>query len=567
MDNQVLREEVAGKATKSYQYAPWGQQLTQIKHKDDGSREYSQFIYRPRGDVVGITKEDGKTRATYGYTAYGKDDESQFTGVDKPGATPEGEEPYNAFRFNASRWDASSGTYDMGFRNYDPGLNRFLTRDSYGGALADMGLAMDPFTGNRYAFAGGNPISFVELDGHLFGMSWSDIGHAALDVAGMVPVIGEVADVANGIWYAAEGNYVDAALSMASAIPLAGNAVAAAKLAKTGKKIADGIDTARDLEKAAENAKAVQNGVEATTDTSKAVPSNTPKPKAEEPTAPKQNSSPEDSCLVRPNSFVPGTKVVMADGTSKAIEQLKEGDGVLATDVESGENQLRTVTNVRSVEGKKTFITFTVDLDGAAGSKTGSITSTDAHLVWLPDSGMWAKAGQLRPGMWLQSAAGDWIQVTAVKRTVKHERVHNLTVDGVHSYYVVANDTPLLVHNCGGTVGGHKTSCTCATGGTPVGPRNASLAGGTHPKTGVPFDGQGFPDFSAHKDPSVPDVSITLTGDPKKDFRLADKAAGITEAYRKGTWTWHHHQDCGRMQLVNMAIHAKTGHTGGASIC
>ncbi|MER7441498.1 hypothetical protein [Micromonospora avicenniae] len=52
MDNQVLREEVAGKASKSYQYAPWGQQLTQIKHKDDGGREYSQFIYRPRGDVA-----------------------------------------------------------------------------------------------------------------------------------------------------------------------------------------------------------------------------------------------------------------------------------------------------------------------------------------------------------------------------------------------------------------------------------------------------------------------------------------------------------------------------------
>ncbi|MER6590912.1 hypothetical protein ABT214_03425 [Micromonospora purpureochromogenes] len=63
------------------------------------------------------------TGAMYGYTAYGKDDESQFTGVDKPGAQAEGEEPYNAFRFNASRWDAGSGTYDMGFRNYDPGLN------------------------------------------------------------------------------------------------------------------------------------------------------------------------------------------------------------------------------------------------------------------------------------------------------------------------------------------------------------------------------------------------------------------------------------------------------------
>ncbi|MFJ3101311.1 hypothetical protein [Streptomyces sp. NPDC086835] len=42
-------------------------------------------------------------------------------------------------------------------------------------------------------------------------------------------MIGEVADVANGIWYAAEGNYADAALSMAAAIPGIGAAATAAK--------------------------------------------------------------------------------------------------------------------------------------------------------------------------------------------------------------------------------------------------------------------------------------------------------------------------------------------------
>ena len=55
----------------------------------------------------------------------------------------------------------------MGFRDYSPGLNRFLTRDSYNGALADLHLGLDPFTGNRYAFAGGNPITGIELDGHI----------------------------------------------------------------------------------------------------------------------------------------------------------------------------------------------------------------------------------------------------------------------------------------------------------------------------------------------------------------------------------------------------------------
>ena len=50
-------------------------------------------------------------------------------------------------------------------------------------------------------------------------------------------MVGEVADVANGIWYAAEGNHVDAALSFASAIPLAGYAASRAKAVRYGAKV------------------------------------------------------------------------------------------------------------------------------------------------------------------------------------------------------------------------------------------------------------------------------------------------------------------------------------------
>ncbi len=57
--------------------------------------------------------------------------------------------------------------YDMGFRDYNPGLNRFLLRDTYNGALDDLSLGLDPWTANRYAFTDGNPISNVELDGHI----------------------------------------------------------------------------------------------------------------------------------------------------------------------------------------------------------------------------------------------------------------------------------------------------------------------------------------------------------------------------------------------------------------
>ncbi|MFF3350618.1 DNRLRE domain-containing protein [Streptomyces sp. NPDC002779] len=438
LDTTLLRETVDGKADKDYQYLAGGQRATQIKHKDDGAKEVSQYVTSPRGDIEAITKEDGKTRATYGYTAYGSDDSSQMTGADKPSSGGEEQDSYNAFRFNSSRFDASSGTYDMGFRNYDPGLNRFLTRDSYSGALSDMSLATDPFTGNRYAFAGGNPISFVELDGHLFGLSLSDIGHAALDVVGMVPVVGEVADVANGIWYAAEGNYADAALSLASAIPLVGYGATAVKAGKYAAKGSEAADTANDARKTADNA---GDAVDTANDARKA--------DGPDGTTTKSPDKP-DAKTCKTNSFVPGTQVVLPDGSTTAIEKLKVGDQVVATDPETGQTEPRYVTNARSHKGEKALVTLTVDRDGKDGeAKPVEITSTAAHLYWLPDFGRWVEAEDLKSGMWLQTSAGTWVQITAIDTAHRTERVYNLSVEGVHTYYVGAGHTAVLVHNCG----------------------------------------------------------------------------------------------------------------------
>ncbi|MEU5726133.1 RHS repeat-associated core domain-containing protein, partial [Micromonospora sp. NPDC047738] len=177
LSSEVLDEEVAGKLTKSYQYSPWGQRLSQITHKDDGANESAYYGYDRHTDVEQLTDEAGDTSATYGYTAYGKNDEAQFTGIDKPNAEDPSKEPYNAYRFNAKRWDQNSESYDMGFRNYSPGLNRFLSRDNYNGALADMRLGLNPWTGNRYGFGGGNPISAIEIDGHDF---WDNLGEAVV---------------------------------------------------------------------------------------------------------------------------------------------------------------------------------------------------------------------------------------------------------------------------------------------------------------------------------------------------------------------------------------------------
>lgn len=63
---------------------------------------------------------------------------------------------------------------------------------------------------------------------------WGGVVHTALDVVGMIPVVGEVADGANALIYAAEGDAVNAALSAASMLPVGGQAATAAKWGKKG---------------------------------------------------------------------------------------------------------------------------------------------------------------------------------------------------------------------------------------------------------------------------------------------------------------------------------------------
>ncbi|TDC41445.1 ricin-type beta-trefoil lectin domain protein [Micromonospora sp. KC213] len=157
-----------------------------------------------------------------------------------------------------------------------------------------------------------------------------------------------------------------------------------------------------------------------------------------------------DSCT-RPSSFVPGTKVLMADGSRKPIEKVKPGDKVKVTDPKSGRVEVETVTAAIQSQGAKNLVRVTVDTDGGEGSATAEVVATEAHPFWVPELGDWVHATDLRSGQWLRTGAGTLVQITAIDRwSVPQARVHNLTVANTHTYYVVAGNTPVLVHNCGG---------------------------------------------------------------------------------------------------------------------
>ncbi|MFE7838443.1 polymorphic toxin-type HINT domain-containing protein [Streptomyces sp. NPDC057474] len=164
------------------------------------------------------------------------------------------------------------------------------------------------------------------------------------------------------------------------------------------------------------------------------------------------------------NSFTPGTRVLMADGRTKPIEDVEIGDRVLVTDPETGETTVETVTAEIKGTGRKHLVDITIDTDGDKGTGTASVTATDGHPFWVPELGEWIDAAELKAGERLHTRGGTRLRITEVEhRTVPLATVYNLSVSNVHTYYVLAGSEPVLVHNC--SVSPHQLERTESLGG------------------------------------------------------------------------------------------------------
>jgi hypothetical protein len=209
--------------------------------------------------------------------------------------------------------------------------------------------------------------------------------HLFLDVLGLIPGVGEIADGVNAIIYAAEGDWVNASISVAGAVPGAGNAVI---LSKLGKRAYEACN----------------------------------------------------------NSFDPETPVLMADGTSKRIKEIKEGDKVVAADEETGKRQGgRAVTALHANPHNGDLIDIDIDRNG---DHVETIQTTFEHPFWDATIHAWVVAGALTAGHALQDTDGHAVRIRAVRHRPGAATMLNLTVNQLHTYYVLAGGTPVLVHNC-----------------------------------------------------------------------------------------------------------------------
>lgn len=112
---------------------------------NDGQMYYS---YNGRHTVSEITDRHGDIIESYRYEAFG----GIFEGITAP---------YNTSSYTGHQYDDATGLMDMKARWYDPQTAGFLSEDTYPGTLNT------PFTQNRYAYVGNNPINMWDPTGHV----------------------------------------------------------------------------------------------------------------------------------------------------------------------------------------------------------------------------------------------------------------------------------------------------------------------------------------------------------------------------------------------------------------
>jgi hypothetical protein len=136
--------------------------------------------------------------------------------------------------------------------------------------------------------------------------------------------------------------------------------------------------------------------------------------------------------------FVAGTPVQMADGTTKAIEQIQPGDMVMSRNPATGETAARQVVRTFVHQHPGTLV-----LHLASGE---AIETTVEHPFWVAGAG-WVPAGRLAIGTSVITRAGPTVQVVGIEHRPSKARVYNFEVEEFHTYFVGTSEGGIWVHN------------------------------------------------------------------------------------------------------------------------
>lgn len=143
-------------------------------------------------------------------------------------------------------------------------------------------------------------------------------------------------------------------------------------------------------------------------------------------------------------SFSPDTPVLLKNGKTKAISKVEPGDEVEAADQETGKHKGSRSVTAHLVHHDDDLVDVTIR---TADGRTSTIHTTSRHPFWDDTVHAWSAAAELRPGHLLNTATDAHVQVIEVSEQAGSADMYNLTVDDLHTYYVLAGETPVLVHN------------------------------------------------------------------------------------------------------------------------
>ncbi|MEU4420423.1 polymorphic toxin-type HINT domain-containing protein [Actinoplanes sp. NPDC024001] len=432
------------------------------------------------GGTANMLSPTGTVEKGYDYDPFG----NPRVGESLAGQQTPAESIENPMQYTGAYQDSTSGAgnYYLRARNYDPGTGRFGSRDPM---PTGQGATSD------YTYAANNPLAFTDPTGMVpepgstaapaadpvpAGPSPEELARAQqiqskstldviLEAGGQILMeflgINDILNCLKGDLGACVSMVIGAlpwgkifkAKKIAEAIYRAGKAVVTFfQELKWARAIIQGAEKAAEAAKAAaaaaakaaaEKAAAVKAAAERAAKKAAAEAA----AKAKALAAKKKAKTKKSGCTgEEPHSFVAGTSVLLADGSTKPIEEIEPGDTVQATDPETGESGARQVTHTIRTDDDKKFVDLTVTGDDGAKD---TVTTTETHPFWSESRGKWVDAGELRTGELLRTSAGTYVQLSAVRSYQHSARTYDLTVDDLHTYFVLVGAAPVLVHNVG----------------------------------------------------------------------------------------------------------------------
>lgn len=133
----------------------------------------------------------------------------------------------------------------------------------------------------------------------------------------------------------------------------------------------------------------------------------------------------------RGGCFVAGTRVLMANGSYKRIEEIKDGDQVLSFTDSSGKEK-----EITTVQGTHSYV-----VDGYI-IVNGKLKVTGEHVVFL--NGKWDYMGNAVLGDWMLDEDSKKVEIESLEYiNAPKTRVYNLNVDKSNTYFADG----LYVHN------------------------------------------------------------------------------------------------------------------------